>query len=55
MKDVTHPLFLKALALVAKLEDEFLELGSALRMLQKASPSDFKKLACPTSAPLRRI
>jgi hypothetical protein len=45
MKDVTHPLFLKALTLVAKLEDEFLELGSALRMLQKASPSDFKKLA----------
>ncbi len=44
MNDETNPLFLKTLMLIAKLEDEFLELGSSLRQLQEASPKDFKKL-----------
>ncbi len=44
MNDETNHLFLKTLMLVAKLEDEFLELASSLRQLQEASPKDFKKL-----------
>jgi endonuclease III len=43
MNDDFHPLFLKSLTLIAKLEDEFLELASTLRQLQQMSPKDFKK------------
>lgn len=44
MKDKTDQLFLKTLMLVAKLDDEFLEIASALRQLQETSPKDFKKV-----------
>jgi hypothetical protein len=45
MKIEFRPLFLKTLMLIAKLEDEFLELASMLRQVQQTSPGDFKKLA----------
>ena len=45
MKVEFQPLFLKTLMLIAKLEDEFLELASLLRQVQQTTPGDFKKLA----------
>jgi hypothetical protein len=45
MSDETDHLIHETLTLIAKLEDEFLELGSLLRQVQQTSPKDFKKLA----------
>ncbi len=44
MSDKIDPLFLKSLMLIAKLDDEFLEIASALRQLQETNPKDFKKV-----------
>jgi hypothetical protein len=39
-----NPLFIKTLMLIAKLEDEFLELASLLHQVQQMNPKDFKNL-----------
>ena len=44
MKDEIDPLFLKTLILIAKLDDEFLELASHLQQVKQTNPNDFKKL-----------
>jgi hypothetical protein len=44
MKDEFSTIFLKTLTLIAKLEDEFLELASLLRQVKQTSHDDFKKL-----------
>jgi hypothetical protein len=46
MKANLNLLFLKALALIASLEDDFMELTSLLRQVQKNDPNDFKTLYC---------
>jgi hypothetical protein len=54
MKDLLNPLLVKAIAQIAKLEDEFLQLGSTLRHLQQSSPKDFKRLASLPQLGLRK-
>lgn len=44
MKEQITTITMKTLAMIANLEDEFLELGSLLRQVQNSSSGDFKKL-----------
>jgi len=44
MEDGFNPLFIKTLMLIAKLEDEFLELASLLRQVKQENPKAYKKL-----------
>ena len=44
MKNEFPPLFIKTLMLIAKFEDQFLDLASLLRQVQETNPGDFKKL-----------